>query len=101
VEAALIPGEQVILEVLTATSKITDVASCSHVENDQGFIGAYASIVRAMIILMIEAVSTIETSINFYDTTQRNIPEDMIFTNVAYFFESWVFTYKYKPRYQH
>jgi hypothetical protein len=46
-----------------------------------------------MIILMIEAVSTTETSINFYDTTQRNIPEDMIFTNAASFFETWVNIY--------
>jgi hypothetical protein len=28
------------------------------------------------IALMMEAVSTSETSVNFYQTTQRNIPED-------------------------
>jgi hypothetical protein len=30
----------------------------------------------AMIALMMEAVSTSETSVNFYETTWRNIPED-------------------------
>jgi hypothetical protein len=29
-----------------------------------------------IIILMMEAVSTSETSVNFYQTTWRNIPED-------------------------
>jgi hypothetical protein len=29
-----------------------------------------------LIALMIEAVSTSETSVNFYQTTRRNIPED-------------------------
>jgi hypothetical protein len=33
-------------------------------------------IVRAIIALMVEAVSTSKTSVNFYDTTRRNIPED-------------------------
>jgi hypothetical protein len=28
------------------------------------------------IVLMMEAVSTYETSVNFYQTTRRNIPED-------------------------
>jgi hypothetical protein len=32
-----------------------------------------ASIIRA---LMMEAVSTSETSVNFYQNTQRNFPED-------------------------
>jgi hypothetical protein len=30
----------------------------------------------AFIVLMMEAVSTFETSVTFYETTQRNIPED-------------------------
>jgi hypothetical protein len=30
----------------------------------------------SIIVLMIEAVSTSETSVNFYQTTWRNIPED-------------------------
>jgi hypothetical protein len=29
-----------------------------------------------MIAVLIEAASTSETSVNFYQTTQRNIPED-------------------------
>jgi hypothetical protein len=44
---------------------IWDVAPCSHVEIAQRF--------RAM---MMEAVGTSETSVNFYQTTRRNIPED-------------------------
>jgi hypothetical protein len=34
------------------------------------------SIIRAMIALKMEAASTSETSVNFYQTTRRNIPED-------------------------
>jgi hypothetical protein len=30
-----------------------------------------------MITLMMEAVSSSETSLNFYQTTRRNIPEDI------------------------
>jgi hypothetical protein len=30
-----------------------------------------------LIALMMEAVSTFETSVNFYQTTRRNIPEDI------------------------
>jgi hypothetical protein len=30
---------------------------------------------RWQIILMMEAVSTFETSVNFYQTTRRNVPE--------------------------
>jgi hypothetical protein len=48
------------------------VAPCSLVEADRRFRGVY-SIVRS--ILMIESVSTSETSVNFYETTRRNIPE--------------------------
>jgi hypothetical protein len=35
-----------------------------------------ASIIRAMIALIMEAVSTSETSVNFYHTTRHNNPED-------------------------
>jgi hypothetical protein len=35
-----------------------------------------ASIIRAMMVLMIKAVSTTETSINFYQNTGHNNPED-------------------------
>jgi hypothetical protein len=34
-----------------------------------------AFIIRAMIALIMEAVSTSETSVNFYETTSCNIPE--------------------------
>jgi hypothetical protein len=37
-----------------------------------------ASIIRA-IALMMEAVRTSETSVNFYETTRRGIPEGCIF----------------------
>jgi hypothetical protein len=33
-------------------------------------------IIRTIIALMMEAASTSETSVNFYQTTQRNNPED-------------------------
>jgi hypothetical protein len=36
-----------------------------------------ASIIRAIIALMMDEVSTTETSVNFYQTTRRNIPEDI------------------------
>jgi hypothetical protein len=35
-----------------------------------------ASIIRAIITLMMEAASTSETSVNFYQTTRHNNPED-------------------------
>jgi hypothetical protein len=35
-----------------------------------------ASIIRAIIILMMETARTSEISINFYQTTQHNHPED-------------------------
>jgi hypothetical protein len=34
-----------------------------------------AAIIRAMSVLMMEAVSTSETKVNFYETTRRIIPE--------------------------
>jgi hypothetical protein len=43
-----------------------DIAPCSFVEVYRRFIGA----------LMMEAISNMETSVNFYRTTCRNIPED-------------------------
>jgi hypothetical protein len=37
----------------------------------------HASIISIiMVVLILEAVNTSETSFNFYDTTWRNIPED-------------------------
>jgi hypothetical protein len=35
-----------------------------------------AFIIKAIIFLMMEAASTSETSVNFYQTTRRNNPED-------------------------
>jgi hypothetical protein len=35
-----------------------------------------ASIIRAIIALMMEAASTFKTSVNVYQTTRGNIPED-------------------------
>jgi hypothetical protein len=43
-----------------------DIAPCSFVDVYRRFIGA----------LMMEAISNTETSVNFYRTTCRNIPED-------------------------
>jgi hypothetical protein len=65
--------------VLTAASmKFTvfwDVAPCSLVEIYRLLEVLAASIFRA-IALMMEAVSIFETSVNFYQITRRNIPED-------------------------
>jgi hypothetical protein len=44
-----------------------DIAPCSLVDIDRRF--------RA-IALMMEALSTSETSVNIYQTTRRNVPED-------------------------
>jgi hypothetical protein len=44
------------------------MAPCSLVEGDRRFRGACC-------LQMIAAVQTSETSVSFYDTTQRNIPE--------------------------
>jgi hypothetical protein len=37
-----------------------------------------ASIITAIIAMMMKAVSTSQTSVNFYQTTQRNIPKIVI-----------------------
>jgi hypothetical protein len=64
--------------VLTATNmKMTvfwDVAPCSLVEINRRFGDAYCHI----IVLMMEAVSTSETSVKLYQTTRRNISEDSL-----------------------
>jgi hypothetical protein len=41
----------------------------------------FASIIKArsLISLIMESLSTSETSVNFYETTRRNIPEDRHF----------------------
>jgi hypothetical protein len=51
-----------------------DVSPCSLIEIDQHFI----------IALMMEALSTSETLINFYQITRRNIPEDTVLTVVFF-----------------
>jgi hypothetical protein len=48
-----------------------DAAPCSQVEIDRRFRGT-----NSLIALMMEAMSTSETSASFYETTWRNIPED-------------------------
>jgi hypothetical protein len=52
-----------------------DVAPCGHVEVDRRFRGRTASII-GVINLMMVAVRTSETSVNFNVTTRRYIPED-------------------------
>jgi hypothetical protein len=49
------------------------VAPCSLFEIYRRFRGAYC-----LIALMMEALSTSETSVSFYATAQRNNPEDII-----------------------
>jgi len=65
-------------QVLTAASMkfrvFWDVAPCSHVEVDRRFRGAYC--LHHQGALMMEAVRTSETSVNFNLTTRRYIPED-------------------------
>jgi hypothetical protein len=54
-----------------------DIAPCSLVEADRRLEKLTASIMRSMMFtLMMEAVSTSEISVNFYETIWRNIPED-------------------------
>jgi hypothetical protein len=52
------------------------VAQCSLVQIADVSEVLAASIIRAMFALMMEAVSTSETSVNFYETTWSKIPED-------------------------
>jgi hypothetical protein len=69
---------QMRFQVLTAPSmKISvfwDVVPYSLVETDRRFRGAHC-LIRAMALIM-EEISTSETSVNFYQTTWRNILED-------------------------
>jgi hypothetical protein len=62
---------------LTAASKkmtvFWDVVHCSVVEIVRASEVLTASIIRE---LMMEAVSVSETSVSFYETARRNIPED-------------------------
>jgi hypothetical protein len=53
----------------------SDVAPCSLEETGRRF----RVLITAIIRVIMEAVSTSETSVNFYRTTRRNIPEDSHF----------------------
>jgi hypothetical protein len=53
-----------------------EIVTCSLVEVDRRFRGATVSIITAMIALMMEAVRTSKTSVNFYKTTRHNTLED-------------------------
>jgi hypothetical protein len=55
-----------------------DVAPCSHVE-DRRFRGAYCLRHEGIIIALMEAVRTSETSVCFKETTRRYIPEGCYF----------------------
>jgi hypothetical protein len=60
---------------------VWDVAPCGLVEINRRFSGAHCFHHQgdewsALIALMMEAVSTSETSVDFYQTTKRNIPKD-------------------------
>jgi hypothetical protein len=55
------------------------VAPCSLVQVYQRFRVLAASIIKALIALMVAAASTSETSVNFYQTIRRNNPEDSHF----------------------
>jgi hypothetical protein len=66
-------NDRIRFQLLAASMKMAvfwDVASCS-VEISRRFWGAYC-----LPVLMTEAISTSVTSVNFYDTTRHNIPED-------------------------
>jgi hypothetical protein len=52
-----------------------DVPPCSLEETDLRTF-QNCLLLPSLIALMMEAISTSETSINFYETTRRNIPED-------------------------
>jgi hypothetical protein len=65
-------GIQVFAVVSVKMTAFWNVAPCSLVEIDRRFRGAYC--LHHQIALVIEAVSTSETSVNFYVTAGRNIP---------------------------
>jgi hypothetical protein len=50
-----------------------NVAPCSLAETDRRFRGDYF-----LIDLMMEALRTCETSVDFYETTRSNIPQDRL-----------------------
>jgi hypothetical protein len=58
---------------------LRDIAPCSHVKTYRRFVDAYClhhqGDFTSVIALMMEAVRASETSIYFYDTARRHIPE--------------------------
>jgi hypothetical protein len=68
-----------------------DIAPCSLVEVYRRFRGAFCLHHQgdeSLITLMMEAASTCETSVNFYQTTRRINPEDSHLHNFHYLFPS-------------
>jgi hypothetical protein len=63
---------QVLSATVMSMAVFWDVAPCGLAEIDRRFRGPYF-IIRAMVM---ETISTSETSVNFYQTTRLNIPED-------------------------
>jgi hypothetical protein len=79
-----------IFEVITAPNMMDvfwDVAPCSLVEVYRRLRG---------IALMMEAQSTSETSVTFYQSTRRNVPEDI----TSFSFQGTVFSSSYAFRTQ-
>jgi hypothetical protein len=54
---------------------LCDIALCSLVEADRSYRGVFVSIVRAVIALVMDAVRTSETTLYFYETARRHLPE--------------------------
>jgi hypothetical protein len=55
---------------------LSDISGSHGGEYEDGCLPACASIIRAIIALMMEAASTSESSVNFYQTIRRNNLED-------------------------
>jgi hypothetical protein len=55
---------------------MTDVSEVLTTSIIRAIIALNAFIIRAIIALMMEVANTSESSVNFYQTTRRNIPED-------------------------
>jgi hypothetical protein len=56
-----------------------DVELCSLIDIDQHFTGAFCLHHHGDNTAMMEAVSSSETSVNIYQSIQRNSPEDYLF----------------------
>jgi hypothetical protein len=77
-------------QVLTAASmKMTifwDIAPCSLVE-----VTDVSKVLAAIIALMMEKTSTSETSVNFYQSTRRNNPEESHLHTLTFIYLSKVY----------